>query len=111
MVPEPDRLPEDLRQALDRVHSRLGRLRGPVLFFSTIGSTNDVAMAMAADSDHEGAVVIADAQDRGRGRRGHTWFSPAGAGLYVSVVLAPERAREAAERATALLTLAAGVAI
>ena len=40
----------------------------------------------------EGAVVIADAQTAGRGRRGRTWFSPPGSGLYVSVVLAPARA-------------------
>jgi len=56
-------------------------------------------------------VVVADHQSAGRGRRGHTWFSPPGAGLYVSVVLAPATARVDPPRATMLLTLAAGVAI
>lgn len=55
--------------------------------------------------------MIADTQTAGRGRRGHTWFSPAGSGLYVSVVLAPRRARLDADRSVTLLTLAAGVAI
>ena len=55
--------------------------------------------------------MIADAQTAGRGRRGHTWFSPAGSGLYVSVVLAPRRARVDADRSVRLLTLTAGVAI
>jgi BirA family biotin operon repressor/biotin-[acetyl-CoA-carboxylase] ligase len=55
--------------------------------------------------------VVADQQTAGRGRRGHTWFSPPGAGLYVSVVLAPATARVDPMRATMLLTLAAGVAI
>ncbi|HZT77066.1 MAG TPA: biotin--[acetyl-CoA-carboxylase] ligase [Vicinamibacterales bacterium] len=71
----------------------------------TVASTNDVAAALP-----EGAVVLAERQTAGRGRRGRTWFSPPGSGLYVSVVLAPARATEP-RRATLLLTLAAGVAI
>ncbi len=56
-------------------------------------------------------MVIAETQTAGRGRRGRRWFSPPGSGLYVSLVLAPARARLAPERATALVTLAAGVAL
>jgi BirA family biotin operon repressor/biotin-[acetyl-CoA-carboxylase] ligase len=78
-----------------------------LLYFDTIGSTNDVAMARAV----EGLVVVADAQTAGRGRRGHTWFSPPGSGLYVSVVLSPATSPVDPARATTLLTLAAGVAI
>ena len=74
--------------------------------FAAVGSTNDVAAALPA-----GSVVVADQQTAGRGRRGHTWFSPPRAGLYVSVVLAPAAARVDPPRATMLLTLAAGVAI
>jgi BirA family transcriptional regulator, biotin operon repressor / biotin---[acetyl-CoA-carboxylase] ligase len=55
-------------------------------------------------------IVVADEQTAGRGRRGHTWFSPAGSGLYVSVVLTPSRSSDP-RRATMLLTLAAGVAL
>jgi BirA family transcriptional regulator, biotin operon repressor / biotin---[acetyl-CoA-carboxylase] ligase len=106
---QPEALPSGLVQALARVP--LGRLGAPTLFFSTIGSTNDVASALAAAGDREGALVIADAQTAGRGRRGRVWFSPAGAGLYVSVVLAPGRAVRSPDRAIALLTLAAGVAL
>jgi BirA family biotin operon repressor/biotin-[acetyl-CoA-carboxylase] ligase len=74
--------------------------------FAAVGSTNDVAAALPV-----GSVVVADQQTAGRGRRGHTWFSPPRAGLYVSVVLAPAAARVDPPRATMLLTLAAGVAI
>jgi BirA family transcriptional regulator, biotin operon repressor / biotin---[acetyl-CoA-carboxylase] ligase len=74
--------------------------------FASVASTNDVAAALPPDS-----VVVADQQTAGRGRRGHTWFSPPGAGLYVSVVVAPATARAEPLRATLLLTLAAGVAI
>jgi BirA family transcriptional regulator, biotin operon repressor / biotin---[acetyl-CoA-carboxylase] ligase len=103
--------PDGLRDELPR--ERLGRLGSAILFFPTIGSTNDVAMARSAgvSGEHvEGLIVIADEQTAGRGRRGHTWFSPAGSGLYVSVVLMPSRASEP-RRATSLLTLAAGVGL
>jgi BirA family biotin operon repressor/biotin-[acetyl-CoA-carboxylase] ligase len=77
------------------------------VFLPVTGSTNDIAAAIAT----EGAVVTADEQTAGRGRRGRTWFSPAGSGLYVSVVLTPGSAQVDADRATAVLTLAAGVGI
>jgi len=84
------------------------------MYFPVIGSTNDVAAALANNrtAATEGAVVIADSQTHGRGRRGHEWFSPPDAGLYVSVVLRTGRAPAVArDRATKLLTLAAGVAL
>ena len=107
----PDPLPREFAESLESSRNRLGRLGSPVVFFSTIESTNDVASAIAASGECEGAVVIADAQTAGRGRRGHTWFSPAGSGLYVSIVLTPGRARVDRDRATTLLPLAAGVAL
>jgi BirA family biotin operon repressor/biotin-[acetyl-CoA-carboxylase] ligase len=97
MPPQPEPLPSDLAAALSRVD--LGRLGVPTLFFSTIGSTNDVASALADSGQYEGAVVIAEKQTAGRGRRGRVWFSPPGAGLYVSVVLAPSRAVRTPDRA------------
>jgi BirA family transcriptional regulator, biotin operon repressor / biotin---[acetyl-CoA-carboxylase] ligase len=102
--------PSDLVAAIEAARPRLGRLGARVLHFETIGSTNDVALA----ADHrgiEGLVVVADQQTAGRGRRGHTWFSPAAAGLYVSVVLAPATARLDPRRAVMLTTLAAGVGL
>ena len=118
-------LPAELADAIERARPRLGRLGAPLLFFPTIGSTNDVALTRSASlssldrpgeradagARSEGLVVVADQQTAGRGRRGHTWFSPPGSGLYVSVVLAPATARVDPARATMLLTLAAGVAL
>ncbi len=104
-------LPPELVDALAERQERLGLLGGRIVYFETIGSTNDAASSFASSGGAEGAVFIADAQTSGRGRRGHTWFSPPAAGLYVSVVLMPSRARVTPERATALLTLTAGVAL
>jgi len=108
-----------LVDAIDRARTRLGRLATSVEHFASVGSTNDVAMdritrsakAFAERSSVEGLIVVADEQTAGRGRRGHTWFSPPGAGLYVSVVLAPATSRVDPARATMLTTLAAGVAL
>ena len=100
--------PQGLRyqQALERALPRLGRLGSPFYFFPTLESTNETAASLAA-----GAVVVADQQTAGRGRRGHAWFSPPASGLYVSVVLAPRLATIDPLRATQLVTLGAGVAI
>lgn len=109
--------------AIERVRPRLGRLASTVLFFDTIGSTNDEAAQRVASPkpqaaspqaqapSPEGLVIVADEQTAGRGRRGHTWFSPAGSGLYVSVVLTPAASTVEPARAIRLLTLAAGVAL
>jgi len=106
----------EYRDAIGRARPRLGRLASRFDFLPTISSTNDVALersatAVAEGQDAEGFVVVAEEQTAGRGRRGHAWFSPPGSGLYLSVVLAPARARVDPPRATLLLTLAAGVAI
>lgn len=93
--------------AIEHARPRLGRLATSVLHVPTIASTNDAALA----SNVEGAIVIADAQTAGRGRRGHVWFSPPLSGLYVSVVLAPGRHAADFKRATSLLTLTIGVAL
>jgi BirA family biotin operon repressor/biotin-[acetyl-CoA-carboxylase] ligase len=103
-------LPSELSDALAVAAPRLGRLGRRVVYFATTGSTNDVAAGLASSGGHEGVVVVADAQTAGRGRRGRTWFSPEGAGLYVSTVLEPSRSRDA-RRATLLTTIAAGVAM
>ena len=109
-------LPTELAAAIERARPRLGRLASTILYFETIGSTNDEAAKRSASpepsalSPAEGLVVVADEQTAGRGRRGHTWFSPPGSGLYVSVVLVPAASVDPS-RATTLLTLAAGVAL
>lgn len=105
-----DPLPAEFAAAFDELRPRMGRIGHHVLFYDSTGSTNDVAASLAALGMAEGVVVIADTQTAGRGRRGRRWFSPPGSGLYVSLLLNPGRAADPA-RATALLTLTAGVAL
>lgn len=82
------------------------RFPSSIVRLSKVGSTNDAAAAIGT----EGAVVVAEQQTAGRGRRGRSWFSPPGSGLYVSMVLDPSSATDPG-RARQLLTLAVGVAL
>jgi BirA family transcriptional regulator, biotin operon repressor / biotin---[acetyl-CoA-carboxylase] ligase len=76
----------------------------PLHYFDEISSTNDEAARLAELGAPEGTTVVASAQTAGRGRFGRTWFSPPGAGLYVSVIVRDRRAAP-------YLSLAGGVAV
>ena len=60
-----------------------------VFYYPTIGSTNDRALELAGTGEPEGALVLAEEQTRGRGRRDRTWDSPPGLGIYASLILRP----------------------
>jgi BirA family biotin operon repressor/biotin-[acetyl-CoA-carboxylase] ligase len=103
--------PADVRSELAREAGRLGVFGRRIHWLSTTTSTNDVAGHLAERGAEEGTIVVADAQTAGRGRLGRTWFSPPGAGLYVSIVLRPTGVLPARSSPASLLTLASGVAI
>lgn len=60
-----------------------------VYWYNTIPSTNAEAKIMAAAGAPHGTVLLADSQSEGRGRLGRSFHSPAGSGLYLSVILRP----------------------
>jgi BirA family biotin operon repressor/biotin-[acetyl-CoA-carboxylase] ligase len=97
-------LPAEIAAALGRTADRRRHFGQPAYYFSETGSTNDVAAALAERGAPEGTTVVASAQTAGRGRLGRGWFSPPGAGIYVSVLFRTPRA-------VPLLTLAGGVAV
>ncbi|MDH3240457.1 MAG: biotin--[acetyl-CoA-carboxylase] ligase [Alphaproteobacteria bacterium] len=74
--------------------------------FTTVASTNDEALARAADGAPEGVLITARTQTAGRGRRGRAWESAEG-NLFLSLILRPEGGAEAA----AALGFAAALAI
>ncbi len=99
----PDRLlAAEIREGL------LTKYLGKELYcYDEIGSTNETAMKLAGTNTEEGAVVIAEKQNSGKGRLNRKWLSPAGAGLWFSVILRP---RIAPRQATDL-TFVAGLAL
>ena len=60
-----------------------------LLWFETIDSTNTRAKELSVQGAPAGTVLIADNQTGGRGRRGRSFHSPAGTGIYMSVILRP----------------------
>ena len=60
-----------------------------LLWFDSIESTNTTARELARQGAPHGTVLIADQQTGGRGRRGRSFHSPAGSGIYMSVILHP----------------------
>jgi BirA family biotin operon repressor/biotin-[acetyl-CoA-carboxylase] ligase len=63
---------------------------GGLRYFDSIGSTNDEAMAWAADGAPDLSLVIADEQTSGRGRLNRKWFTPAGSAIAASLILRPD---------------------
>ena len=57
--------------------------------FETLDSTNDCLKALARQGAPEGTAFFADRQTGGHGRLGRSFHSPAGMGVYLSLLLRP----------------------
>lgn len=94
----------------DDLLARLGEPRvvgRDIRVFKETASTSDVAQKLADDGVAEGVAVFAEAQTKGRGRLGRQWLSPAGKGLWLSVLLRPALPPQQATQ----MTVAAVVAL
>lgn len=61
-----------------------------LVYLESVDSTNNYAKQLAAMGAPEGTVVLAGQQTGGRGRLGRSFSSPAGMGLYMTVLLRPD---------------------
>jgi BirA family biotin operon repressor/biotin-[acetyl-CoA-carboxylase] ligase len=77
-----------------------------VLFFPEIDSTQQMAHQLAREGRPHGTAVLAELQHGGKGRLGRNWFSPAGVGLWTSIILRPNLTLEAAPQITLLIAAA-----
>ena len=73
--------------------------------FVSVGSTNTLCNEKAKSGEAEGYVAVAGAQTAGRGRRGRSFYSPAGTGIYMSLLLRPHGLT--GDRVLGLTTMAA----
>lgn len=83
----------------------------PLRLLTSVDSTNNVAVQWARAGAPHGAAVRAAAQSSGRGRRGREWRSPAGLGLYLSLILRPDVELARVPQLTMVAALAAARAI
>lgn len=82
-----------------------------IIYFEETDSTNRQARMLAADGAKHGTLVIADTQTAGRGRRGRGWISPAGEGIFMSLIVRPQVHPSQVAKMSLTLALAVGKAI
>lgn len=78
-----------------------------VLYFDTIDSTNTKAQELAEKGYPSGTLVVADKQESGKGRRGRSWVSPSGTGIFMTLMIKPDINPNNAS----MLTLVAAIAV
>lgn len=61
-----------------------------IYYFDSIDSTNTKAKELAEEGHPGGTLVVADRQTAGKGRRGRSWESPSGIGIFMTLMLKPE---------------------
>ncbi len=107
LVNAPDRLYEqELRGLLNTV--LIGRT---IVYREIVASTNELAKELAQEGAEEGTVVIAEEQTGGKGRMGRSWYSPAGQGLWFSIILRPKISAVEVSKVTLATAVAVAKAI
>jgi BirA family biotin operon repressor/biotin-[acetyl-CoA-carboxylase] ligase len=86
-----------LKEAPDKLYPweiarrlKSGNLGRKILYMDSVDSTNAEAFKLAISGEEEGACVVAESQDSGRGRLQRQWHSPYGRNLYLSIILRPD---------------------
>ena len=78
----------------------VGPYPAPVQVYDTLESSNRTAKLLALDGAPHGTLVLTAHQSAGRGRLGRVFESPAGKGVYLSVLLRPVVPAASAQTAT-----------
>ena len=86
----------------------VGEYPAPIYIYDTLESSNLTAKQLALAGAPHGTLVLAGQQKAGRGRLGRRFESPAGKGVYCSLLLRP--ALSAADAQTATIAAAVSVA-
>lgn len=80
-----------MKEGKDGMPGDLDKLEGDgrIVLLGSVDSTNRYAKTLAAQGAAGGTLVAADTQTAGRGRRGRGWISPAGEGIFMSLIVRP----------------------
>lgn len=92
---------------LDEWHLKTRWIGHRVLIYDEVGSTNDVASALATDEQNHGVVILTERQQAGRGQHGRRWEAQANSSVLLSTLLFPPDFM----RRPVILTACAAVAV
>src|ERR1700737_4141982 len=91
MAPGPLTFPPTL---IDEAVLRAGVRRlphfGRIRYLVSVDSPNARALEVIHEKDALGISIVSESQDKGRGRAGRRWVSPAAAGIYCTTILPVE---------------------
>ncbi|HHX24836.1 MAG: biotin--[acetyl-CoA-carboxylase] ligase [Tepidanaerobacteraceae bacterium] len=90
--------------------SNLKILSNNIYYYTVIDSTNAEAKRIAQEGAPEGTLVIAEKQEKGRGRMSRLWSSPTG-GIWFSIILRPNIPPQEATKLTIMTAVAVAEAI
>lgn len=77
-----------------------------ICYFDVTDSTNTQAKSLGERDAPNGTLVVAGKQESGRGRRGRSFESPAGTGIFMTLLLRPEIEPQNASMLTLVSALA-----
>ncbi len=103
-------LPDQLSEAAILERLRAGGVSADVHVFDIIDSTNNEAKRRAHDLARP-LLLVADQQLNGRGRQGHSFYSPSSTGLYMTVVWPTALSLDTAALCTQVMAVAAATVI
>ena len=98
---------EIMSQLIDDTGNTTGIIREVVYYDETDSTNNEAKRAAEKDNAADGTLYITESQTGGRGRRGRNWASPAGSGIWMSLLLRPDIAPINAS----MLTIVAAMAV
>lgn len=88
LISQPDRLSQTaLLHALSGNQSLGNRIK----LLTSVTSTQEEVRRLAEEEAPHGTLVVAEEQTAGRGRQGRRWYSPPGKGIWMSLLLRPDR--------------------
>ncbi len=79
--------------------------------YERVDSTNQAAKHAAEQGSLHGALFLAEQQSSGKGRRGRSWVSPKGTGIWMTILLRPQLEPSYASMLTLVAALSMSKAI
>ncbi|NTW71439.1 MAG: biotin--[acetyl-CoA-carboxylase] ligase [Eubacteriaceae bacterium] len=106
-----DKNSDKLSEKLIRKELRTKVIGKDLRIYPTTTSTNDLLKEIAKSGGAEGTVVISEEQTKGKGRMGRSFYSPQGQGIYLSILLRPDKSADKAVSITITSAVAVAEAI